>query len=305
VRIVFAIRMMVQLVKYFLVRTRWGRVLGFLSLPLLLLLLVLWQPVHEPPIFDAQVHYNEEAWSRVSPEAIMNGVEDINIPWMLVGSTPNEGTWKLYARNPARVIPMLVPGDSREHRETWPGDPAMPAYIEAELARRPYRGLGELFLFDVDAKTPVARQVLALAANRRLVFHTRSDPPAIRHIFTAQPSLRVLWAHAGVDVSPERVSQLLDYYPNLWVELSHRRSVAPQGELNPEWKALMLRHPDRVLLGSGTYTSHYWYKVRTYMSDYRDWLKELPEDVAENIAWRNGAMLFDLPVPNTSSPRRH
>ncbi len=28
------------------------------------------------------------------------------------------------------------------------------------------------------------------------------------------------------------------------------------------------------------------------MDDYRAWLSQLPPEIAENIAWRNGARLF-------------
>lgn len=294
-RIVRTLILGYRLVAYFLKRTRWGRVLVFLSLPVALVVIALWKPSYEPPIFDAQVHYNQEAWSRVSVKAIMNTTEELNVPWLLVGSTPNEGTWRLYGKDPDRVIPMLVPGISRADRDNWYSDVRMLEYIEAELKQHPYRGLGELFLFDVQAKTPVVKRVLELAVTHRLVFHTRSDPAAIKHIFSQQPALRVLWAHAGIDVPPEQVSLLLDYYPRLWVEISHRHSVAPRGKLNPKWRALMLRHPDRVLLGSGTYTSDYWHKFRTYLSDYRNWLKDLPPDVAESIAYRNGLALFEIP----------
>jgi len=294
-RIVHTFILGFRLIGYFLKHTRVGRALVFLSLPAALVVFALWKPTYAPPIFDAQVLYNKESWSRVSVEAIVNTAEELNIPWLLVSSTPNEGTWRLFAKDPDRVIPMLVPAFSREDRDAWPEDKQMLEYIETELRQHPYRGIGEVFLYDVQAKTPVAKRVLELAATHRLVFHTRSDPAAIKHIFTQQPTLRVLWAHAGIDVPPEKVSQLLNYYPHLWVEISHRRSVAPRGKLNPAWKELMLRHPDRVLVGSGTYTSEYWYKFRTYMSEYRKWLKDLPPEVAENIAYRNGLALFDIP----------
>jgi len=272
------------------------------SLPVALVAIATWKPAYEPPIFDAQVHYNQEAWSRISVKAIINTAEELNVPWLLVGSTPNEGTFRLFRKDSDRVIPMLVPGKTREDRDNWYADVRMLEYIEAELKlkQRRYRGIGEVFLFDAQAKTPVVKRVLELAVTHRLVFHTRSDPAAIKHIFSQQPALRVLWAHAGIDVPPEKVSILLDYYPRLWVEISHRVSVAPRGKLSPEWKALMLRHPDRVLLGSGTYTSDYWHKFRTYMSDYRGWLKDLPPDVAEGIAYRNGLALFEIPT-NTKS----
>ena len=304
-RIVQTFILGLRLLGYFLQRTRLGRALVFLSLPVALVTFILWKPTYTPPIFDAQVLYNQEAWSKISVEAVVNTAEELNVPWLLVSSIPNEGTWRLFDKDPGRVIPMLVPAFTRDDRDTWYEDERMLDYIETEIRQRPYRGIGEVFLFDAGAKTPGAQRVLALAATHRLVFHTRSDVAAIRHIFSQQPTLRVLWAHAGIDVPPEKIGQLLDQYPLLWVEISHRRSVAPRGKLDPAWKALMLRHPDRVLVGSGTYTSEYWYKFRTSMSDYRHWLKDLPADVAENIAYRNGLALFEIPDNRAQAAIQH
>jgi hypothetical protein len=277
-----------------LTRTRVRRVLVFLSLPVALMLFALYEPTYSPPIFDAQVHYNENSWRRVSVSAVLNTAEELNVPWLLVGSTPNEGTWKLYRQNPDRVIPMLVPGFTAEDRDTWFKNPKIQTYVENELRNRPYMGIGEFFLFDGQVNTPVVKRILKLARKRNLVLHARSDPNAIRQLFEIEPSLRILWAHAGMFTQPETINKLLNRYRNLWVEISHRGDVAPRGKLDPAWRELMLRHPDRFLLGSGTYTSEYWYRFREYLSRYRTWLKDLPPDVAEKIAFRNGLALFNL-----------
>jgi hypothetical protein len=277
-----------------LTRTRVRRVLVFLSLPVALMLFALYEPTYSPPIFDAQVHYNENSWRRVSVSAVLNTAEELNVPWLLVGSTPNEGTWKLYRQNPDRVIPMLVPGFTAEDRDTWFKNPKIQTYVENELRNRPYMGIGEFFLFDGQVNTPVVKRILKLARKRNLVLHARSDPNAIRQLFEIEPSLRILWAHAGMFTQPETINKLLNRYRNLWVEISHRGDVAPRGKLDPAWRELMLRHPDRFLLGSGTYTSEYWYRFREYLSSYRTWLKDLPPDVAEKIAFRNGLALFNL-----------
>ena len=275
-------------------RTLVGRALVFLSLPTALVLLLFYKPSYSPPVFDAQVHYNENSWQRVSIDAVLNTAEELNVPWLLVGSTPNEGTWKLHRRDPERVIPMLVPGFTREDRKTWFKDPAIQAYIEEEIRKRPYRGIGEFFLYDGQVDTPVVRRMVSLAMERNLVLHARSDPVALSQLFELGPGVRILWAHAGVFTQPETINKMLNRYRNLWLEISHRGDVAPYGKLSPRWRELMLRHPDRFILGSGTYSAEYWYQFRTYLSQYRGWLKELPPDVAEKIAFRNGLTLFGI-----------
>jgi hypothetical protein len=126
------------------------------------------------------------------------------------------------------------------------------------------------------------------------VLHARSDPNALAQLFALNSELRILWAHAGIFTEPHAIGEMLDRYPRLWAELSHRADVAPNGRLAPEWRELFLRHPNRFLLGTGTYTAEYWYQFRFMLSAYRGWLKDLPSDVAERIAYRNGLELFGL-----------
>ena len=287
-------------IRWFFQQTLLGRALGFASLPLLLLGLAFYNPHYHPPIFDAQVHYNQESWKRVRVEAIINGVEEMNIPWLLVGSTPNLGTWKLWEADPDRVIPMLVPYDIREDRFHWHENPDIIQFIEYEISHRPYRGIGEFHLYDAQADSHVVRRMVELATEGNLVLHARSDPSALHQLFSMAPSLRILWAHAGVDAKPDEIKKMLGRYRNLWVEISHRRDIAPSGKLKPEWEALMLLYPRRFMLGSGTYSSGYWYKVRSYVAEYRDWLEDLPDEVAERIAYRNGLDLFQMEYPASS-----
>ncbi len=275
------------------------RFLVFLSLPAVLLALLYWKPTHEPPVFDAQVHYDESSWRRVSVSAIINTADEINIPWMLVGSMPNEGTWKLHARDPARVIPMFVPYRNREERERWFEDPGVLGYIERELPRRAYRGIGELWLLDGQVDNTNVHRLLALASERNLVLHARSEPAALHRIFELAPDIRVLWAHGGMFTQPDTIATLLARYRQLKVEISHRGDVAPNGSLDPRWRELMLKYPDRFLLGSGTYNDQYWYQFRYIHERYRTWLTELPGDVQALIAFANGLDLFGIDIPES------
>ena len=292
-----------RILSWFLNQTLIGRTLLFGSLPLALLGFALWPQDYSPPIFDSQVHYNEESWRLVSTNAILNAAEEINIPWLLVGSTPNEGTLKLYQANQRKVIPMFIPQFTRDDRESWFDNPGILAYMKKEIGRGIYRGIGEFFLFDGQTDTVVVRTMVKLASKHSLVLHARSDPGAIRQLYDMAPGLQILWAHAGMFTPPETVSEMLDRYPGLRVEISHRGDIAPGGKLDDRWRKVFMRHSDRFMLGSGTYTSKYWYQFRHYMSRYRGWLRELPKEVAERIAFRNGLALFNL-KQHDSQPER-
>jgi len=271
-----------------------GRILVFLSLPAALLVVAFWEVSHEPPIFDAQVHYNENSWHKVSSKAVINTARELNVPWLLVSSTPNAGTWKLEDSENPRIIPMLVPGHSREDQDSWFMDQQIQKYMEEEIARGVYAGIGEFHLFDGQVNTAVVRRMVELATINNLVLHARSDPNAIKQLFIMGPKLRILWAHAGMFTQPETVGKLLDQHVNLWVEISHRGDVAPNGRLDPKWREIILRHPNRFLLGSGTYREEYWYQFRYIHTRYREWLKELPPEPMAMVAYLNGMSLFGL-----------
>ncbi|HEY5790513.1 MAG TPA: amidohydrolase family protein [Gammaproteobacteria bacterium] len=273
---------------------RW---LVIVSLPLAIVALAMWKPDYQPPIFDAQVHYNENAWERVRVEAIANGIRELNVRWLLVGSTPNAGTWQLAAALPERVIPMWVPEVVREARDQWMDDPAQLREMEQALRQRPYRGVGELWLNRRDTAHPGVLRLLELARERGLLLHLRTDAGSIRDLFASEPQLRILWAHAGVYDKAEAVAEMLGRYPNLWIELSHRHDATPRGGLDPAWRQLILDHPERVLVGTGTYTADLWYQYRTILSDHRSWLEQLPEVVMQRVAYRNGMDLFGLVDP--------
>ena len=126
------------------------------------------------------------------------------------------------------------------------------------------------------------------------------DDTAVDLLMAHTPSrgskVRLIWAHTGIGgPSVARVEQLLVRYPRLLGELSYRPGLTCEGgRLCPEWRALVLKYPDRFLLGSDTWINQRWESYDQIMRGYRTWLGELPPDVARRIAWDNGASLFGL-----------
>ena len=109
------------------------------------------------------------------------------------------------------------------------------------------------------------------------------------------PGVKILWAHAGMSAAAVRVAELVSRYPMLWVELALRTDVASGGTLDPEWRALFVRHPDRFLIGTDTWVTSRWESVGAASDAVQVWLRQLPRDVAEQIAWKNGERLFPPP----------
>ena len=147
---------------------------------------------------------------------------------------------------------------------------------------------------------PVARKLMALAEEKQLAVLAHVDDAAIELLMAATPSkgqnVRLIWAHTGIGGVPvARVEQLLARYPLLIGELSYRPGLTCEGgKLCPEWRALMLKYPQRFLVGSDTWVNGRWDSYEALMRGYRTWLGDLPADVARRIAWENGARLFGL-----------
>ena len=262
-----------------------------------LLLLALPVVAHaEPlPIFDAHIHYSRPDWDVVAVDRVLTILREANVRRAIVSSTPDDGTLKLYDRAPALVVPFLRPYRSRDDMSGWGRDPAIAAYVEERLKRGVYKGVGEFHLGAADADGPTVKRVAELAAQHNLFLQAHVDEVTVEKLLTLYPRVRILWAHAGMSSSAATVGGLLDRFPMLWVELALRSDVAPGGTLDPAWRTLFVRHSDRFLVGTDTWVTSRWDSLVGGMKDVQRWLAQLPRDVAERIAYRNGERLFPAP----------
>ncbi len=247
------------------------------------------------PIFDTHIHYSSGDWVEYPPERILGILDKAGVKRALVSSTPDDGTLTLYAKDPKRVVPILRPYRTRGDMGHWWQDPAVLAYVQERLQknRGVYRGIGEFHLFGGQTGTFVVKRITELALQEDIYLHAHSDELAIVELFTIEPRLKVIWAHAGMSSGPQAVGALLDRYPTLWVDLAIRNGdVAPGGQLDPGWRAVFLRHPDRFLAGTDTWMTSRWEALPGSVTEVRGYLSQLPRDVAEKIAFRNAERLF-------------
>jgi len=249
------------------------------------------------PIFDAHIHYSRPDWSTYTPERALSILAKAGVRRAIVSSTPDDGTLMLYDRSPAGIVPFLRPYRTREDMGSWTRDPAVAAYVEERLNKRNvYRGIGESHFGADDVPAPTLRRIAELAKARGLFLQCHIDDTTVEKMLTTYPGVKILWAHAGMSAAAATVGRLLDRYPMLWVELALRTDVAgSDGTLDPEWRALFLRHADRFMVGTDTWVTSRWESVEPATAAVQRWLSQLPREVAEQIAWKNGERLFPPP----------
>ena len=267
------------------------------------------------PLFDAHLHYNEEAWNgQTGPHPlsdVLTRMQRNGVRAVLANSRPNDGTRALAEAGAATtqagvtVVPFVRLYRDRGDYDNWFRDDTIYQMVQAELARGtpagPYRGLGEFHLYDsANANETVARQLMALADSRGLAVLAHVDDVAIDLLMANTPSkgqqTRLIWAHTGIGGTPvARVDALLARYPLLMGELSYRPGLSCEGGmLCPEWRALLLKYPNRFVIGSDTWVNQRWQYYDELMQGYRTWLGGLPPEVARAIGWDNAARWFGL-----------
>lgn len=247
------------------------------------------------PIFDAHMHYSHDAWEVLPPDKALALLREAGVVRALVSSSGDgdatRGQQRLATLAPELILPSLRPYRQRGDQSSWFRDPSIATYLDERLAQHRYVALGEYHVFGADVDLPVPRHLVQLARTHELVLHSHSDAEAIERQFVQWPQARILWAHAGFD-RPERVRQMLARHPRLWCDLAFRSEHAPGGQLDDEWKALFLAYPDRFMVGTDTFTPERWPYVVEHARWCRQWLAQLPAEVAARIAHRNGETLF-------------
>ncbi|MBK7548548.1 MAG: amidohydrolase [Rhodoferax sp.] len=268
------------------------------------------------PLFDAHLHYNEEAWNgQTGPHPVSDVLARIKrngVKAVIANSRPNDGT-KALAAEPSKgdlaVVPFIRLYRNRADYDNWFRDETIYDMVQTEFARGtaagPYKGIGEFHLYDsANANGAVAKKLMAFAEDKGLAILAHVDDVAIDLLMANTPSkgqkARLIWAHTGIGGAPvTRVNELFARYPLLMGELSYRPGLTctddkGSGKLCPEWRTLLLKYPGRFLIGSDTWINQRWQYYDDTMQGYRTWLGDLPADVARKIAWENGAGVFGV-----------
>ena len=249
---------------HFLLKNRCFRPVAFVQYAYLASVLIVFSGFAQAadytgPLFDAHLHYNEEAWNgKAGPHPISDVLARIQrngVKGVLANSRPNDGTQAL-AAEPAKpdfkgdlqVVPFVRLYRNRADYDSWFRDETIYDMVLAEYARGtagaqggvassvpsnsalnvPFKGIGEFHLYDsANANGAVAKKLMAFAEEKNLAVLAHVDDVAIDLLMANTPSkgqnVKLIWAHTGIGGAPvARVDALLGKYPLLMGELSYR-----------------------------------------------------------------------------------
>ena len=251
------------------------------------------------PIFDAHVHYKQPAWERYPVENIIELMDNSGVAMGLVSSTPDEGTIMLWEYAPGRIVPELRPYHGHAGSSNWTKAEGMDAYIAERLDKYPHEGIGEFHIFILDTSDePLFRKVIAMAKANDMPLHVHSGPEPIRWLYSMDSEVKIIWAHAGLGESAEDVYALMKEYQELYADTSLREYaiLSSGGEIDAEWKKIIMDFQDRLMIGSDTWVNGQWDNYDGIIALNRLWLSKLPRDVAEKIAYKNAERLFNREI---------
>jgi predicted TIM-barrel fold metal-dependent hydrolase len=250
------------------------------------------------PIFDAHVHYKEPAWDAYPVSTIVQLFDKSGVAMALVSSTPDEGTIRLWAYAPRRVVPELRPYHGEWGSGNWQEAPGMAAYLKDRLDRYPHKGIGE---FHVHVASSANRELLAevahMAIERDIPIHIHSGPEPVDLMYELEPALTIIWAHTGLGESASTVWDTMSRHPTLWADTSLREwSIMDGDRIDSDWLRILTTFQDRMMVGSDTWVNGQWANYTGIIADHRAYLNLLPRAIAEKIAFRNAERLFGVKV---------
>jgi hypothetical protein len=249
----------------------------------------------EQALIDAHGHYTAADAAVLSPAEIVARMDAAGVRQLLVSGTPPEMAQALHRHAPQRFVPLLGVYASELGKALWMHDAGLPERVRQQLATGEWAGLGELHLFARDAGSPVFAALVQLAAAQQLLLLIHGDAEVIDRVYALAPQARVLWAHLGTVPLPEAVEAVLQRHPGraLWVDTSVRdERIAPGGVLEPAWRALFERNPERFVVAVDAFSTQRWQRYGEVVAAIRAWVDTLPPPLAQKLRHDNAQAML-------------
>jgi hypothetical protein len=255
--------------------------------------------IADVPLFDAHMHYKEPAWAQWPVKSVIEVMDAGGVAMALVSSTPDAGTIMLWEYAPNRIVPELRPYHGTAGSSNWTKAPGMAEYLAGRLEAYPHQGIGKFHIHRLDTSDEALfRQVIAMARARDIALHVHSGTEPVRWLYSLDPDVKMIWAHAGLGEPAASVHALMAEFPNLYADTSLReQAILGYGDgLDPEWERVIFDFQDRLMVGGDTWVNGQWERYVDIAASNRRWLSKLPRAVAEKIAYRNAERYFGRKV---------
>lgn len=258
------------------------------------------------PLFDAHIHYKEPAWGPYPPKSVIELMDKTGVAMALVSSTPDEGTIKLWQYAPNRIVPELRPYHGEAGSSNWTKAKGMEAYLKERLDKYPHEGIGEFHVHRIDpSDMTMLRSVASMAKQRNIPLHIHSGAAPVELFYKIEPSLTIIWAHAGMSEPAKIVGEMFAKYKTLYADTSYRETdIVTANGLDPEWAKVINDFPERLMVGSDTWVNDQWDIYEDLIAMNRYWLSFLPEKIARMIAYENAEKLFGRKVSKDQFGKR-
>ncbi|MDP6391254.1 MAG: amidohydrolase family protein [Alphaproteobacteria bacterium] len=202
--------------------------------------------------------------------------------------------------------------------------------LNKQLAMPEFKAMAEVILYHaqkgskapewiVPISSPQVRAALKAALERKWPFIPHIEFAAafprerkrfmadLEAMLRAHPDHPFLLIHMA-QLDTEEAGRLIEAHPNVYFMTSHSntlmvsKSAQPWtnlfdgAELAPDWRKLILKHPDRFILAfDNVFAEHWGDYYLEQIALWRKTLKTLPAAVAHAIAHRNAERLWRLP----------
>jgi hypothetical protein len=170
----------------------------------------------------------------------------------------------------------------------------------------------------IDASAPNTRRLIAGLQGRHVpvmthweVYDWDRDWPRFDGLYGAFPDQVFIWPHAGFGTA-EQLATVLAAHRNVMATLSKKdmagvsanfasaerdEDVGPPavdncGTLRPDWRAAILRFPDRLMFATDAHKPQRWAAYTYIVRRWRLILAQLPPEAARALAYDNAARLY-------------
>ncbi len=264
-------------------------------------------PAQEPPLafFDAHTHMMVE---NLTPDEEIALLRKAGITHVVLMHNEPEVIAALARKYPGFVIPSL--SFTRPTPKSVQLDETAGPLVAKLYADHAICSVGEIGGGNFNAASSPLRSIYAAAAasGAPVNVHTDIAKPenlaAVEAAVSTYPNMKFVLAHLGWTAGPDLIGRLLDAHPNLYTDMSIR--LDPPGSLpwrnngvdlsilradntfQPEWRALIERHPDRFLFAMDINSFGRRYTMtEELVRTARQALAPLPRPVQEAIAHGN------------------